>query len=174
MESYRIVLAEATHLADLGAVEEAAAALFPLTILSLEKRAEVLPLAQLAEARSQGRLWVAVGPDQQAVGFALAECRGEMAFLVEIDVHPDHQKKGLGRKLIAAVIAWARTQGLRRVGLTTYASIPWNAPFYKRIGFRELQHNTPADPLCAILSDEIRRGMPDRVALELLLLGRLG
>ena len=38
---------------------------------------------------------------------------------------------------------WARSHGYGAVTLTTYRDVPWNAPFYERLGFSVLDELTP-------------------------------
>lgn len=70
-------------------------------------------------------------------GFAMFEPMDGEAHLVEIDVDPSEQKKGLARRLIAGGEAWALAKGFDGMTLTTYRDVPWNAPFYRRLGYVE-------------------------------------
>lgn len=71
-----------------------------------------------------------------AVGFALMEaCSDGDAHLLELDVEPAHGGRGIGRALISASVDWAFARGLRRLTLTTFRDIPFNAPLYARVGF---------------------------------------
>lgn len=51
-------------------------------------------------------------------------------------MHPDRARQGLGKRLLVTAAAWAQQQGLAALTLTTYAHVPWNAPYYERLGFR--------------------------------------
>ncbi|MFG0318548.1 MAG: GNAT family N-acetyltransferase [Planctomycetota bacterium JB042] len=157
----------------LPGIERAAAARFPDHVLSAEARAAVQSFEALEAARADGRLWVAVSGRGAPVGFAIAEVADGVGFLVEVDVHPDHQGRGLGRALVETVVDWARREGLPAVTLTTFASLPWNAPFYERLGFRRLAGAERGERLAALLRDEARRGLRDRVAMRLDLGGRV-
>lgn len=44
---------------------------------------------------------------------------------------------GLGRRLVTASADRARLLGYERITLRTYADVPWNAPFYRSVGFVE-------------------------------------
>lgn len=112
------------------------------------------------EAQRAGLLWVAAGPDDRPVAFARFErLDGDGLHLEEIDVHPDHARKGLGARLLGAAEARARELGHRALTLTTDRHVPWNAPYYERLGFREIppEHWTPA--LAERVADEARRGL---------------
>lgn len=68
-------------------------------------------------------------------GFAMIEPLDGEAHLVEIDVDPDHQGRGLARRLIAAGEDWTRAKGFDAMTLTTYRDVAWNKPYYERLGF---------------------------------------
>jgi GNAT superfamily N-acetyltransferase len=93
---------------------------------------------------------------------------GDNAHLNELDVHPAYGKRGLGTALVEAVCEWARVSNYRAITLTTLRYIPWNAPWYQRLGFRILEDDELTAPLCELLHDEIRRGLPadQRVAMR--------
>lgn len=50
-------------------------------------------------------------------------------------MHPEHGRRGIGGALVGSVCDWARASGIASVTLTTYREIPWNEPFYRRLGF---------------------------------------
>lgn len=86
--------------------------------------------------------WLALA-DDRPVGFILAEAHPSSLFIVELSVHLDRQGRGLGRQLIARAAAHARSLGLNSLTLTTFRDVPWNAPFYRRLGFEMLTTLTP-------------------------------
>lgn len=57
------------------------------------------------------------------------------AHLEQLSVSPEHGRRGYGRKLVEAAMAFARDSGHDRMSLRTFAGVPWNAPFYERLGF---------------------------------------
>ena len=77
------------------------------------------------------------------MGFILAEAHPLTLFIVELSVHLDWQGRGLGRQLIARAAAHARSLGLNSLTLTTFRDVPWNAPFYRRLGFEMMTTLTP-------------------------------
>lgn len=166
---YRIEPAQPAHLPLLPDIERASAALFPASVLPPALRQGVVSPLRLARAQAERRLWVALSPRGEPVGFALAEPGAEAAFLVELDVLPDHQRQGLGRRLIAATIDWARAGGHRSLTLTTFEHVPWNAPFYARLGFRFLADTELDERLARQLAGERSLGLKGRVAMALAL-----
>ena len=193
MTGYRIITARPEHLARLGQVEREAATVFPPGSIPDEIRADEVSLEVLAEAQEAGRLWVAVpscgcneaacnggasgGPDSPAgnapgpVGFALMRICGDIALLAQMDVLPAHARKGLGRGLIRQAAARAWAQGFPALYLTTFAHIPWNAPFYARLGFQALERNGLPPVLQEILESERKMGLRNRLAMRLDLSG---
>lgn len=167
LREYTIQLASWSHIPFLPEIERAAARLFPADLLPPHVRGEVLPEAVLASAQAEGRLWVALASDGHPVGFALATVVGGAAFLAEVDVHPEHGRKGLGRALINGVVGWARTRGFGALELTTFEHLRWNAPFYERLGFRRLGSSELSPELAGVLDAEIARGLRGRVAMRL-------
>ncbi len=140
--TYTIRLAQATDLPHLPAIELAAAQLFRDTPHAFIADSSGMSLASFEEHFAHNRIWVAVHQDEagieQVVGFAVARKLDGEIYLHEIDLHPDHGRRGLGRRLIDAVIAWARQEALPAVTLSTFRHIPWNEPYYTKLGFQPL------------------------------------
>jgi hypothetical protein len=65
------------------------------------------------------------------------------------------------------VVAWARAQRLPALTLTTFRHLPWNAPFYQRLGFRILSAHEHTPAISAVLVDQEGRGLTQRVAMRL-------
>ena len=156
--AYTIADARPEDLAGLAAIEIAAVRLFTGPVFDSVPHA---PTSQdvLRNAQREGRLWVARA-GQSPVGFALAGViESESAHLEEIDVHPDHGRRGLGTKLVEHVCRWAAAAGHAAVTLTTYRDVPWNMPFYARLGFEVVPASALSATLRALVDDEARRGL---------------
>ncbi len=71
--------------------------------------------------------------------------------------------------MIETIADWARVHGLPAVTLTTFADIPWNGPYYMRLGFRVLGESEQAPALRSILQAEAAAGLPmsSRVCMQL-------
>jgi GNAT superfamily N-acetyltransferase len=162
---YTVTTARLEDLERLPAIELAAARLLeghaPDSVLN-----ETTPLEVLEKAQREGHLWVAFA-DDAPVGFAHVELIEPRAVhLQEIDVHPDHGRRGVGTKLIHHVCHWAASHGFKAVTLTTFRAVPWNLPFYRRLGFEVVASEHVSVPLRAIVEDETRRGLdPSRRAV---------
>jgi GNAT superfamily N-acetyltransferase len=155
---YWITAARPQDLTRLPAIELAAARLLaghaPESVLKETTSSDVLHTAQ-----RDGRLWVALA-DDVAVGFAHVEViERDGAHLEEIDVDPRHGRRGLGTQLVRYVCDWAAATGYAFVTLTTFRDVPWNMPFYARLGFEIVPRAQLSPALCAIVQDETRRGL---------------
>ncbi len=155
---YTIARARPQDLRLLPVIELAAARLLaghaPESVLT-----ETTPERVLDTARAHGRLWVALA-DDVPVGFAHVEIfEPTVAHLEEIDVRPDHGRRGLGRRLVRAVCTWAAAARYREVTLTTFRDVPFNMPFYARLGFEPIPSEDLSPALRAVVEDETRRGL---------------
>lgn len=103
---------------------------------------DVISAEQHLDYAERGLSWLAVA-NELPVGFILAETHVSSLFIVELSVHLDWQGKGIGRRLIACVADQARKRGLASLTLTTFRDVPWNAPFYARLGFEMITTLTP-------------------------------
>lgn len=92
---------------------------------------------EVARAIADRGVWVVVR-DGTIVGAAVCFWHGEACHLRELNVHPRHARQGLGRQLVHAVLDGARERGCRRVALTTFSEVPFNGPWYERLGFRRV------------------------------------
>ena len=112
----------------------------------------------LARYAQDGRAWV-VALDGVPVGYALVDVVDGNAHLEQLSVHPDAGRRGLGTQLVHHVCAWAREHGYSAMTLTTFADLPWNAPFYARLGFRVLSEPEIGPELHALRDVETAHGL---------------
>jgi NAD(P)H-dependent FMN reductase/GNAT superfamily N-acetyltransferase len=164
---YSIVRARPEHLSEIPNIELAAARLLsghaPESVLRETTRESVLQAAV-----RQGRLWIALAGNAP-VGFAHVEIiDAGTAHLEEIDVLPAHGRRGLGTRLVTEVCEWAASARYDSVTLTTFRDVPWNRPFYERLGFRVIPGAELSVGMRAIVEDETRRGLDPsrRVVME--------
>jgi len=159
---YTIATARPHDLHALAEIELAAATLLrdhvPPAILE-----EATDEAHLRTAQAAGRLWVALEGDLP-VGFAHVEMLADdLPHLEELDVHPRHGRRGIGAALVRAVCEWMRRSGYREITLTTFRAVPWNMPFYARLGFEEVPIDDLRPEVAAVVRDEAARGLdPER------------
>ncbi len=167
-QNYTIELAGQTHLRAIPCIEQAAAAMFPEDDLPPELRYRVTDKRTLVEAQRQERLWAALDDKKNLVGFALGRVVGRYAHLEEMDVHPDHGRRGIGGQLLSAVTSWAGDGGYPGVTLITFRHLPWNAPFYERHGFVQLNDANNSASLRDLLREEGEAGLEPRNRVAML------
>lgn len=93
------------------------------------------------------------------VGMVIASVREEAVYIGETDVLPAHGRHGLGARLLSRACAWAREQGYTAVTLSTVRDVPWNGPFYRKHGFRDLQPAERTPSMRAIREKEAQHGL---------------
>ena len=101
-----------------------------------------------------GTLWVATDDRDVAVGFLAAGQQADLLFVYELAVEFEHQGHGLGRKLIRAAEDYAHRHKQAGLALTTFCDVPWNAPYYERLGFETVADAALPAPLQLIISAE--------------------
>jgi GNAT superfamily N-acetyltransferase len=77
----------------------------------------------------------------------------------EVDVHPNLQRKGIGRQLLEALLEDGRARKLKGATLTTDRFAPFNAPFYASLGFQAIEGDACPARLRAILDKEKEKGL---------------
>lgn len=116
-------------------------------------------LAELSEYLDSDHIWVATDEDDNPVAYALMEVVDGAAHIEQVSVHPGHARRGLGAHLIDEIGTWASRQRMTALTLTTFAEVPWNAPYYERLGFRTLDDSDVTPGLARIRRDEAEHGL---------------
>lgn len=155
---YEVSLARPDDLPLLAEIELAAARMLvghaPESVL-LESTAS----KELLDAQRLGHLWVARSASA-TVGFAhVMLLEPGVAHLNELDVHPEHGRRGVGTRLVRTVCRWASASGLNAVSLCTFRDVPWNMPFYARLGFVVTAPSELSPALRAVVAGEAQRGL---------------
>jgi GNAT superfamily N-acetyltransferase len=155
---YTIGVARLQDIRALARIEAAAAQLLrghaPESVLQ-----ETTDEDEFREAQAAGRLWIACA-DDIPVGFALVEMLArDLPHLEEIDVDPEHGRRGLGAALVRTVCEWVMRSGYAEITLTSFRAVPWNMPFYSRLGFEEMPTESLRPELAALVREEAARGL---------------
>ena len=157
-------------LASLASIEVAAGARF--RDLGLDRIADDPgpTIAELVPHLDDGTIWVAER-DDALVGYATASVVDGEGHLDQVSVIPEAAGHGFGASLINDVHAWAHIEGLPSVTLTTFRDVPWNGPYYERLGYVTLTDDECGPELRAIRRGEIDAGLDvlPRVAMRLVL-----
>lgn len=122
----------------LPSIQLRAAVRFPDDVLPEPMRSTyTVPQAILEDAIKEDRAWIAVVDGQDdPVGYCVLRDAVNFVVLEQVDVLPEYGERGIGRLLVEKAIQKAKLMGHHRLYLTTFSSVPWNMPFYMRLGFR--------------------------------------
>lgn len=116
-------------------------------------------IAALDRYRAAGRAWVAVHPTDLPAAYLIAEPVDGNLHVEQVSVHPDSARRGVGRALLDHLAAEALAAGAPALTLTTFAQVPWNAPYYERCGFRTLAEAELTPGLRAVRDREAAHGL---------------
>jgi GNAT superfamily N-acetyltransferase len=111
-------------------------------------------VAELEALRGQGRAWVAVDGRDRPVAYLISSLVDGCAHIDQVSVAPSHARRGLGAALIDHLAAIARDEGRPALTLTTFRDVPWNAPYYMRLGFVLVEPGDQGAELAALVSRE--------------------
>ena len=143
----------------LPVIEQSAGQLFStLEDLKWISESDVQGVETHLEFINQHDHWVAVNHDNEPVGFIMTQTLPDSLFIHELSVSQDWQNNGIGKLLIQKVKDEAKARKFDAVTLTTFRHVPWNAPYYQRLGFSILPENEVPHSLQEILDDEVERG----------------
>ncbi|MFD1814993.1 GNAT family N-acetyltransferase [Rhodococcus gannanensis] len=115
--------------------------------------------AELEHALHAGRLWVATASGPTPVGYAIADVIDGCGHVEQVSVDPRWAGRRLGAALIDAIEEWARALGYDVLTLTTFAEVPWNAPYYGRLGFEPMADRDIGPELRAVRVREAAHGL---------------
>ena len=160
-----------TDIGRLEAVERSAATLFrALPDLAWIADDHVAGPDTHRTAVAQGLSWVAVDAADQPIGFLIAAVEDDTDLhILELSVATEHQGRGAGRALMAAARQEAGVRAKQALTLTTFSTVPWNAPFYARLGYAALTFAETPAYLRETLAAEAAHGLTGRVAMRLTL-----
>ncbi|MGX6508374.1 GNAT family N-acetyltransferase [Rhodococcus sp. SJ-2] len=160
-------LATELDLCVLQDIERAAGQPFADIGMTLVAEDEPPTLDELRTYVDAGRCWAWLDGENRPVGYLIAELMDGAVHIEQVSVHPDAARHGVGRALIDHVAGWARDRGCTILSLTTFRDVPWNAPYYERIGFEVVEDSHLTPELEAILADERARaiGQWPRIAM---------
>lgn len=120
---------------------------------------ELPTVAELRPYVSAGRGWVAADGTDTAIGYLIARVVDGCGHIEQVSVLPSWTRRRIGRALIGRALAWATAQRFAAVTLTTFTEVPWNGPYYERLGFRYLEPAEIGPQLAAIRAEEARQGL---------------
>ena len=158
-------------LTGLPAIERSAGAVFrSIPALAWIADDEVMSITEHERLLAAGWCWVAEHAER-VCGFVCAEPMAHGLHVWELAVAQWAQGQGVGTALMHQLLAAAQSAEYAQVTLTTFNKVPWNAPFYERLGFNPLPEAQLDTRLQTILAAEAAAGLPmeQRCAMALIL-----
>jgi len=129
---------------------------------------EPFAVAELEAFRAAERLFVAVDGRDRPVAYLLSAVVDGCAHVEQVSVATAHAGQGLGARLIDHLGALALAEGHPALTLTTFRDVPWNAPYYRRLGFVPVDPGDHGPELAALVAREAASipGDAPRVAMR--------
>jgi GNAT superfamily N-acetyltransferase len=152
----------------LMAIEREAGALFATIGMPEIAYDDPGTVPELEPFRADGRAWVAVDDDDRPIAYLISAVVDDCAHIEQVSVAPAHAHRGLGAALIDHLASVAAAEGRAALTLTTFRDVPWNAPYYERLGFRVVAPADQGPELAALVAEEAERipGEAVRVAMR--------
>ena len=150
--------ARADEIAAVRDIERVSASRFLGTDRAELAQDEPTDAATLARRVEAGGLLVAADGDAP-VAFVMFRPVEGCAYVEQIDVLPSHARRGIGAELLDAVATIARGRGLAALTLSTFKDVPFNAPYYARLGFAVVEGLTPG--MTQIRAEHEARGLDE-------------
>jgi len=111
-------------------------------------------LVELESHRANGCAWVAVDAQDRPIAYLLSSIIDGCPHIDQVSVISAHARRGLGAALIEHLAAIARAEGRPALTLTAFRDVPWNAPYYERLGFVVVKPAHQGPELAAIVRRE--------------------
>jgi GNAT superfamily N-acetyltransferase len=111
-------------------------------------------IAELEAVRARGRAWVAADPADRPIAYLLSSTVDGCAHIDQVSVASSHSRRGLGAVLIEHLAMGARAEDRPALTLTTFRDVPWNAPYYERLGFGVVAPADQGPELAALVHRE--------------------
>jgi predicted N-acetyltransferase YhbS len=152
--------ATADDVETLRAVEYAAAQRFVTVGLTGIAAARPLDAALLRERIAASQVIVALDA-ARCVGFVMFAPLGNRFHIEELDVLQQWAGRRIGASLLEQAAARARQCGASALVLSTFRDVGWNAPYYRRLGFRNIEVADLDPALRAIREAHLARGFDE-------------
>jgi GNAT superfamily N-acetyltransferase len=143
-------------------VERSAADIFRTVNLGFLADGDTVDPAALRAMAQANHLWVATNNFDQPIGFVGGEYLSGNFHIVEISVAKEFQGKGVGKALMTTIVEHISREGYKSITLTTYRNLPWNGPWYSRLGFFEVNAHDMGRDYLDLLDSEAQHGLDVR------------
>jgi len=156
---YRVRKAVFSDVSSLAQIERSAAELF--STMGVDVGDAVVEPSLLTAMMENGHLWVAVDSNDHPVGFLGGHTVDSYFHIAELSVGRGFQRKGIGTALMNGMVQDVKQQGFTDVSLTTNRTLPWNRPWYQRLGFSEIEPKDMGRELVKLVEEEAEHFAPD-------------
>ncbi|WP_332764062.1 GNAT family N-acetyltransferase [Phenylobacterium sp.] len=154
----RLRAAELADIEPVRAIERASASRFLGTDRAWLTDDDPTDAETLAERVGEGGLLVACDGEVPIAFVMFREVEG-CGYIEQVDVLPSHERRGIGARLIEAVADLAPERGWAALTLSTFKDVPFNAPYYRRLGFEDVESLTPG--MAEIRAEHEARGLDE-------------
>lgn len=103
--------------------------------------------------------------DEGLAAFVMFRPLEDSLYIEQVDVAPAFEGRRIGAALIDAVAERAAMTGRARLTLSTFREVPWNAPYYRRLGFADIADETLSPALQTVRREHVARGLDERARL---------
>ena len=134
--AYTIERGQAVDAARLREIERASGSRFREIGMADVADGDPTPAAILEDRASRNQLLIARAAKGTIAGFLIWSPKDGNAYIEEVSVHPDHAGHKLAARLIDRLADDVRDR-FPALTLSTFRNVPWNAPYYARLGFHE-------------------------------------
>jgi predicted N-acetyltransferase YhbS len=151
--------ARADEIEVIQTIEHAAAGRFnAIGMFGLDDPADSEDVAEAIAAR---QVVVACDGAGGPLGYVRFRPLDEWAYIAQIDVLPSCAGRRIGAALLDEVSRRVAGDGLQGLVLSTFRDIPWNGPYYARLGFVEIPDAELSEALQAIRAEHISWGLDE-------------
>ena len=154
----RIRLGSADEIHKVAPLEQAAAEAYRTIGMDAIADDAPIPESVLLEAAEEQRFWVAVEYGMLKA-YLVGDFLPQSLHIDQVTVHPDASRRGLGALMIESVSADPRSKERGLITLTSFANVPWNAPYYERIGFIDIAREDWPEGVAEKVAAEEEKGL---------------
>ncbi|WP_410874975.1 GNAT family N-acetyltransferase [Nocardia sp. A7] len=154
-------LAREDEIAALQEIERRAGAPFAEVGMSAVAEDEPPSWEVLRDFVTAGRAWVWPDDDDHPIAYLVLGLVDDQPHIDQVSVDPAYAGARIGKRLIDHAVGWSKSRGLHEITLTTFTQVPWNGPYYERLGFTYIPPADEPPGLRAIRATEVAHGLDE-------------
>ncbi|KRE23118.1 GNAT family N-acetyltransferase [Agromyces sp. Soil535] len=146
-------------LRDVQSIERAAGEAF--RSIGMDEIADDAPIAasEFEHCIARGDAWIMTTDDGSPVAYLLLEGVDDALHVEQVTVHPSYARRGYGAQLLEVARRRSVESDVAVMTLTTFRDVPWNAPYYLRLGWTELPTSKWGPELAKKVESEAAHGL---------------